>query len=272
MRGYNIGQMVETHRQYFQTYKLSAAQYGEILVAQAVDGEKKGDAQPCYDVRADAGGVRRLLERANADAHSPVWPREGEVRIQVRSKLTLTPSGTATVVHCRDNDFKEMIHLAVVLVHPDGTIENAWLMTSDTAARLRKKKGATQYIRVSQLKSQPPLDDVVEITSVLTAAADTRFDAGTSTNGATAETEVIRKTPGICGGNARIRDTRIAVWTLWRLKELGRTDAQLLDDYPSLTSGDLLAAWTYAAQHRDELSKAFARQGRAPLRKVTKKV
>jgi type III restriction enzyme len=24
----------------------------------------------------------------------------------------------------------------------------------------------------------------------------------------------IQKTPGICGGNARIRDTRIAVWTL----------------------------------------------------------
>ena len=76
----------------------------------------------------------------------------------------------------------------------------------------------------------------------------------------------IRKTPGVCGGSACVRDTRIAVWMLWRLKELGRTEPQLLDDYPDLTAGDLAAAWDYARQRPDEIRDAIARQGRAPAR------
>ena len=78
----------------------------------------------------------------------------------------------------------------------------------------------------------------------------------------------IRKTPGVCGGNACVRDTRIAVWTLWRLRTLGRTDAQLLKDYPALTAHDLAAAWQYALQNRDEVRQATERQGRAPRSKA----
>jgi type III restriction enzyme len=51
----------------------------------------------------------------------------------------------------------------------------------------------------------------------------------------------IQKTPGVCGGNACVRDTRIPVWTLQRLRELGRTDRELLDDYPTLTPADIEA-------------------------------
>ena len=76
----------------------------------------------------------------------------------------------------------------------------------------------------------------------------------------------IRKTPGVCGGAACVRDTRIAVWTLWRLRELGRTDAQLLQDYPSLSRDDLAAAWDYARRNAREIQDAIARQGRAPTR------
>ena len=78
---------------------------------------------------------------------------------------------------------------------------------------------------------------------------------------------LIRKTPGVAGGSACVRDTRIAVWTLWRLRELGRTDAQLLEDYPSLTAQDLSAAWDYARRNADEIRDAIARQGRGPTRK-----
>ena len=83
-----------------------------------------------------------------------------------------------------------------------------------------------------------------------------------------AEKVLIRKTPGVAGGSACVRDTRIAVWTLWRLRELGRTDAQLLEDYPSLTPQDLAAAWDYARRNADEIGDSVARQGRSPTRKA----
>ena len=80
------------------------------------------------------------------------------------------------------------------------------------------------------------------------------------------EKPLIRKTPGVCGGSACVRDTRIAVWMLWRLRGLGRSDAQLLEDYPSLTPHDLAAAWDYAGRHAGEIRDAIARQGRSPAR------
>lgn len=264
-----------THRLYFRSYKLSAAQYGEILIATAVDGEKMGDTQRCYDVRADAKGFKHLLGRTEVDATSPLWRLEGEVRIQVWSKLTHTPGGTASVIHCKKSDFELMTHLAVVLIHPggkdnaplQGTIVDAWLMTSDAAAELRKKKGATDYIRVSQLRTPPLPEGVVSIRTVLAAAADTPLNPTAVFGTSGGQRDVIRKTPGVSGGSACVRDTRIPVWTLWRLKELGRTDAQLLDDYPALSKDDLAAAWAYADANREELAEAVRRQGGSPGRK-----
>src|SRR4051794_10466582 len=57
--------------------------------------------------------------------------------------------------------------------------------------------------------------------------------------------ETIRHTPGVVGGDACVRGTRIPVWTLVHLKKLGRTEAQLLSDYPGLTRSDLDAVWAY---------------------------
>jgi hypothetical protein len=48
-----------THRRYFERFSLSVAQYGEILVAQAFGGEKRGDGQPCYDVAVGRNQSRR---------------------------------------------------------------------------------------------------------------------------------------------------------------------------------------------------------------------
>ena len=73
----------------------------------------------------------------------------------------------------------------------------------------------------------------------------------------TAADGLIRKTPGVIGGDACVRNTRIAVWMLVESKRLGRTDAQLLADHPGLSQDDLNAAWAYFAAHPDEIDAAI---------------
>jgi uncharacterized protein (DUF433 family) len=70
----------------------------------------------------------------------------------------------------------------------------------------------------------------------------------------------IEKTPGVCGGDARVRSTRIPVWLLVGYRKDGVSDARLLDLYPTLTLGDLSAAWWYYAEHRDEIEQAIREQ------------
>ena len=69
------------------------------------------------------------------------------------------------------------------------------------------------------------------------------------------EQPTIRRTPNVVGGSARIRDTRIAVWLLAGYRNLGRSDAELLEYYPSLSQSDLDAAWEYYRAHRREVDR-----------------
>lgn len=69
---------------------------------------------------------------------------------------------------------------------------------------------------------------------------------------------LVRHTQGVVGGDACVRDTRIPVWTLVQLKKLGRSEAQLLTDFPGLTQADLDAVWAYYREHTDEIEKAIA--------------
>jgi uncharacterized protein (DUF433 family) len=62
---------------------------------------------------------------------------------------------------------------------------------------------------------------------------------------ATSATSFIEKTPGVCGGDARVRNTRIPVWLLVVARKWGRTEEELLADYPTLTAADLDAVWDY---------------------------
>lgn len=55
----------------------------------------------------------------------------------------------------------------------------------------------------------------------------------------------ITKTPGVCGGEACIAETRIAIWLLVEAQQLGISEAQLLQDYPHITAADLVNAWAY---------------------------
>lgn len=65
----------------------------------------------------------------------------------------------------------------------------------------------------------------------------------------------------VCGGSARIIRTRIPVWLLEALRRGGKTDAELLAAYPSLTAEDLANAWNYARTHREEMDREIAANG-----------
>jgi uncharacterized protein (DUF433 family) len=65
----------------------------------------------------------------------------------------------------------------------------------------------------------------------------------------------IEKTPGVCGGAARVAGTRIPVWQLVEARSLGASEAQLLIDYPRLNAANLVDAWAYAEDHPDEIAR-----------------
>ncbi len=69
--------------------------------------------------------------------------------------------------------------------------------------------------------------------------------------------ELVTKTPGICGGDARIRGHRIPVWVLVNYRRHTGSDAEVQRAYPSLTADDLKAAWDYAATNADEIDRAI---------------
>jgi uncharacterized protein (DUF433 family) len=70
----------------------------------------------------------------------------------------------------------------------------------------------------------------------------------------------INKTPGVSGGSACVGKTRIPVWTLIQLKRLGRDEMQLLEDFPSLSRGDLDAAWDYYRLNTSEIEREIVEQ------------
>jgi uncharacterized protein (DUF433 family) len=69
---------------------------------------------------------------------------------------------------------------------------------------------------------------------------------------------VIRKTPGVIGGDACIGNRRIAVWMLVQAKRLGMTDDDIRQRYEQpLSEAELAAAWAYYASHRAEIDQAI---------------
>jgi uncharacterized protein (DUF433 family) len=68
----------------------------------------------------------------------------------------------------------------------------------------------------------------------------------------------IQKTPGVIGGDACIRNSRIAVWMLVEAKRLGFSDEELRQRYdPPLTQADLDTAWAYVAANGEEIEQAI---------------
>ncbi len=67
----------------------------------------------------------------------------------------------------------------------------------------------------------------------------------------------IVSTPGVCGGSARFIRTRIPVWTVERMRQLGITESEILRSYPTLRAADLVQAWSYSDQHRADIDQAI---------------
>ena len=63
----------------------------------------------------------------------------------------------------------------------------------------------------------------------------------------------IVKTEGICGGSARIANTRIPVSGIVESKRLGMTDEEILEAYPTLRLADIEQALLYYAKNRTEI-------------------
>jgi uncharacterized protein (DUF433 family) len=67
----------------------------------------------------------------------------------------------------------------------------------------------------------------------------------------------ISKTPGVCGGDACVEGTRLAVWMLVEARRAGCTDEEILQDYPGLNNERLSTAWAYAEAHSEEIERAM---------------
>jgi uncharacterized protein (DUF433 family) len=65
----------------------------------------------------------------------------------------------------------------------------------------------------------------------------------------------IESVPGICGGEPCIVRTRIPVWVLVQARNLGMSEAAILESYPTLRAEDLVNAWAYYRSHHQEIDQ-----------------
>jgi uncharacterized protein (DUF433 family) len=110
----------------------------------------------------------------------------------------------------------------------------------------------TQRI-VSEIESapEPVQSEVLDFVLFVKARA-----GGTQDSGATGR---IHRTPGVCGGEACVGMTRVAVWMLEDARRQGVGDLEILKDYPGLSVFDLEAAWQYVETHSEEIAQASQR-------------
>jgi uncharacterized protein (DUF433 family) len=96
------------------------------------------------------------------------------------------------------------------------------------------------------------VDSLIQVIESLTPEENLLFQEKLSLSA-----RAIQSTPGVCGGNARIRNTRIPVWTLVSLHQQGVHEAQLLRNYPVLDDRDLENAWRYYATAKKSIALLF---------------
>lgn len=75
----------------------------------------------------------------------------------------------------------------------------------------------------------------------------------TLTEAALSDEAAVRSTPGVMGGDACIRETRIPVWMLVGYKGAGYSDERILANFPVLNRADLAAAWAYNAANGERV-------------------
>lgn len=104
---------------------------------------------------------------------------------------------------------------------------------------------------VSEIESAPePIQaEVLDFVLFVKARAGTTPEANAASR--------IVRTPGVCGGEACIGMTRIAVWMLEEARRSGVDELDILKDYPGLSVYDLEAAWDYVETHSAEIEQAI---------------
>lgn len=68
----------------------------------------------------------------------------------------------------------------------------------------------------------------------------------------------ISKTEGVCGGRARIRETRMPVWSIVQMVHQGHTNGSIARNYPNIYSEDVVEAIKYYCDHKAEIDKDIA--------------
>jgi uncharacterized protein (DUF433 family) len=65
----------------------------------------------------------------------------------------------------------------------------------------------------------------------------------------------IDRVPGFCGGEPKIRGSRIAVWVIanWHLQ--GLTEAEIVEMYPQLSKAQVFDALSYYYDHQNEVDE-----------------
>lgn len=74
--------------------------------------------------------------------------------------------------------------------------------------------------------------------------------------------QLIVKTPGTCGGRARVADHRVPVSSVYRWFLSGRTPEDILGKYDGLNLAQIYAAIAYAVANRDEIGAEMAEEDR----------
>jgi uncharacterized protein (DUF433 family) len=76
--------------------------------------------------------------------------------------------------------------------------------------------------------------------------------------------EHIEKTPGVCGGRARITGHRVRVMDVAVLHEKrGLSPEEIVHQYPGITLADVYAALAYYFDHRAEIEDEFRKDEEA---------
>jgi uncharacterized protein (DUF433 family) len=74
--------------------------------------------------------------------------------------------------------------------------------------------------------------------------------------------QLIVKTPGTCGGRARVADRRVPVSSIYRWFLRGHEPEDIMAKYEALTLAEVYAAITYALANREEIAAELAEEDR----------
>ena len=74
--------------------------------------------------------------------------------------------------------------------------------------------------------------------------------------------QLIVKTPGTCGGRARVAGRRVPVSSIYRWFLRGNAPEDILEKYEGLTLAEIYAAVAYALANRDEVRAEIADEDR----------